>query len=351
MIQRMLSCFLGFQCIAGDCRDSCCEGWEIDVDEESFQRFQSVGGDFGEVLRSSIVTDEDGTHHYRLDGERCPFLRPDGLCQQILTLGEDALCEICTEHPRFHAPFGEIEETGFGIACEEAARMLFASPEPLTLVQDGNDEEPEDESYSFLMACRNQLFSIAQDRTLTIYERLGTILTFADDAQDCLDMGLLSAPELSESFEEITPGMGGSWLDWLTTLEPIDGQWTEALEDALAAAQYPEMMEDFSEEMEDSAWKYENLLVYLLFRYILKAYDDNDLLYWCRAAVFGVLTVETLAFGRWLRNHGALSHQDFEDIARIFSKEIEYDPDIIEGLDVVFEEFPPFSGAFEESEF
>ena len=34
MIVRVPDYFSEFSCIAGDCKDSCCLGWEIDIDEE-----------------------------------------------------------------------------------------------------------------------------------------------------------------------------------------------------------------------------------------------------------------------------------------------------------------------------
>ena len=43
-----------FKCIAGNCRHSCCIGWEIDIDPDSLRRFQSVPGALGERLRQNI---------------------------------------------------------------------------------------------------------------------------------------------------------------------------------------------------------------------------------------------------------------------------------------------------------
>ena len=58
--------------------------------------------------------------------------------------------------------------------------------------------------------------------------------------------------------------------------------------------------------------------------------------------MFCVLTVELLDFGRWLRNGQRFTMQDRQDTARIFSKEIEYDTDIVEGLGDLFEQTEPF---------
>ena len=43
------------------------------------------------------------------------------LCRTILTLGEEKLCNICTEHPRYYEWFGSVKEGGIGLCCEEAA--------------------------------------------------------------------------------------------------------------------------------------------------------------------------------------------------------------------------------------
>ena len=37
MIVRVPDYFKEFSCIAGACKDSCCLGWEIDIDEDSYE--------------------------------------------------------------------------------------------------------------------------------------------------------------------------------------------------------------------------------------------------------------------------------------------------------------------------
>ena len=50
-------CYPDFHCIAGECRHSCCIGWEIDIDPESLCRFQQLPGAMGERIRQNIETD------------------------------------------------------------------------------------------------------------------------------------------------------------------------------------------------------------------------------------------------------------------------------------------------------
>ena len=50
-----------FRCTAGNCRHSCCVGWEIDIDDESLARFSKEDGALGDELRKNISL-ENGAH-------------------------------------------------------------------------------------------------------------------------------------------------------------------------------------------------------------------------------------------------------------------------------------------------
>ena len=43
-----------FSCIAGNCEDTCCAGWQIVIDERSLARYKNVKSDFGKRLHKSI---------------------------------------------------------------------------------------------------------------------------------------------------------------------------------------------------------------------------------------------------------------------------------------------------------
>ena len=81
-----------FVCKADTCQHTCCRGWEIDIDAATVAYYDSLEGPIGEELRRNIDAQADGTHSFHLTAdEQCPFLREDGLCRLIRTLGEEAL--------------------------------------------------------------------------------------------------------------------------------------------------------------------------------------------------------------------------------------------------------------------
>lgn len=135
-----------FRCIADRCRHTCCKGWEVEIDEESLTRFERIP-----EIRDKIEYGEE-PHFRLLDGEVCPFLLGSGLCKMILEHGENMLCQICTDHPRFRNYWSGRIEMGLGLVCEEAARIILTRDAPMKLEVLSDDrtgpyELPEDEAW------------------------------------------------------------------------------------------------------------------------------------------------------------------------------------------------------------
>lgn len=280
-----------FSCIADKCRHSCCVGWEIDIDSEAFEYYKTVGGALGNDLKANIVVC-DGIASFALDkDERCPFLENDGLCRLIKELGEDSLCNICNDHPRFRSFFSDRTEIGLGLCCEAAAELILSQKHKVTLIalEDGGEELDDDEKY--LLNYRKQLFAIAQDRDFTIEER----------AENLLDFCGLSLPKKSCS----------EWAEKYIPLERLDKEWTDKL-NLLKKADGCNIPNELQTE-------FEQLLIYFLYRHIPSALDDSGI---NSKVCFAILSVKIIA--------AILSEeekQDFETLAelcRLYSSEIEY---------------------------
>jgi len=208
----------GFRCTAGACRHTCCAGWEIDVDPETMKRYREMDGPLGAKLRQRI--DPAPEPHFMLsDRERCPFLTDQNLCEIILQAGEDALCQICADHPRFRNYWSDRIEMGLGMACEEAARLILTSRHPIRLipVAEAAEEQPElpSEEETWLRKYRDDLLAsvpetgpAARLREYLIYRHLADAL-YDGRAEERARMA-------ERAFEMITAGWDGQSVSDLT---------------------------------------------------------------------------------------------------------------------------------------
>ena len=133
MITYWPNYYKDFKCKAGDCLHTCCAGWEIGIDKKSMKRFMADPEIAAKIKDGGFVLREDG---------RCPFLRDDNLCDMIINHGEDFICDICREHPRFYNDCGDHIEAGIGLVCEEACRIVLGSDQPFELIADDGSKAP-----------------------------------------------------------------------------------------------------------------------------------------------------------------------------------------------------------------
>jgi len=298
-----------FHCTAAACSDTCCAGWEIDVDPDTVEYYENLEGELGDRLREELCDLPDGTVCFRLgENERCPFLDDDNLCELILKLGDDALCEICREHPRFYEELGGRVEMGVGLCCEEAARLILTKKEKTALVVTG--EGTLDEEETALLMLREKLFDAAQDRGEPLKRRMERILS------------LCGAHMPDISFVQ--------WADCYLSLERMDESWTELLASLRAHADALPLGE-FAAHMKTRETEYEQLLVYFLYRHVPEALDDGDV---SSKAAFAVASVRLLfALGALhFLLHGDFTVEDQIALCRLYSAEVEYSDDNMEAL-------------------
>ena len=286
-----------FRCIAGACKHSCCIGWEIDVDPQSLQRYQALSGPLGDRLRQSISNDEP-PHFLLGEGERCPFLNKENLCDLILAGGDGMLCQICDDHPRFRNFLPDRTEIGLGLCCEGAAQLILSQQQPMQLVYEGQWETDDAEARE-LVRLREALLDIARDRSLSIAQRMDRLLLKCNACE---------------------PGHPADWADVFLELERLDETWTAMLEKLQKEGKTVVCPPDME-------LQWEQLLAYFLYRHVLCAWEDGDL---PTKVGFAVLSV------RMLQCMQALYPQiPLWELARMYSAEIEYSTD---NLDVLFEE-------------
>ncbi|PWJ69063.1 MULTISPECIES: flagellin lysine-N-methylase [unclassified Fibrobacter] len=349
-----------FQCIADKCTDTCCVGWEIDIDEKSLEKYRQLpenGPDesrrtFGKRLLENI---EEG-HFKLLPGDRCPFLKENGLCDMICHLGckgtdldengESILCNICREHPRFVEVYGDIMEKGLGLCCEEAARLLLTSEtscrtsfgiSSLSFAESEIDEEPDEmpedakEARDAIFAERSHMFELMADSSKSLNQRLIDVLDYAESVNSYEE----DSEKQDDEEPELSPdAIQQTWIEILGEGESFGPAWDNAYERMIrkgwplpTSCRTRSGISLFTDE--DGA----RIVTYLLYRYYAKSLFDGDGMTKVQFAIYFWIMLQK--FGDVL---AAGSPADATDLTRkinaikLLSKQTEYSEEIMEIL-------------------
>lgn len=278
-----------FKCIADKCTDSCCIGWEIDIDPETLEIYENESGELGEKLKKNI---RDRSFLLTED-ERCPFLKSDGLCELICRKGEGFLCEICTEHPRYYEYCGDHVDMGVGLCCEEACCLLFSELKPLTFITEGEGELDGEERE--LLELRAELAS-----------KPGLVEAMLSDIDN-------SIFELWDGFE------------------PYDGRWTTTnayIKDKLDTLL--SLRDEFNTYLGNRMLEYNRLTLYLLHRYFMRS------VYSAPSVILSGISLYIKTQYLWdlytYHTTGKFDSADRIDTAKYISKQIEYSEENIDML-------------------
>lgn len=264
------SFYKDFECIAGDCPDSCCQGWEVDADKDSLEYYKTLSGDIRQRIDSVLDKDEFGNTIFRLtDRKRCPFLNDSNLCDMHIAIGGEHTPFTCRTFPRFINDFGSTREMGLSFSCPVASDMMWNLEGEFDFETTLNSDPPslndiDAELYFYLIKARNKVYQIVKNKELPLNERIIQLLKYAQKLQNDID-----------SYEA-----GGAVLDFKDVFnnpEVINNEWVEKVKNG-----------SFDKSAINSK-SCENIAVYFLFRYFMQAVYDRDVLSKVKTAAVGVL--------------------------------------------------------------
>lgn len=293
-----------FRCIAAACQDSCCQQWQVDVDDISAEKYLQLEGPVGDHLRSVLTRTEDGWVLPITEG-RCPMWRQDGLCEIQAAHGHEALCQTCQQFPRLRHEYEGFTELDLEMSCPEAARILFSGDEQWV----GHIPATTDEILDILLRSRQQALEYLQGTAAPLTEKLIALLLYAHHVQSWIDGGEepVIDPQAALSLAAALPGEGDITpvLEFYVNLEILTDRWRQRLNGANKVPVWDARLVRF--------------VTYGIRRYWLQAVSDFDLL--CRVKfLIGAVIL--------------LAHLGGDPVAtaQLWSKEIENDPDNVEAL-------------------
>lgn len=362
-----------FQCIADQCPDTCCAGWQIMIDGESLEKYRKLKGDYiWKVM--SCVDWESGT--FRQDkAKRCAFLNERNLCNLYTNAGEDALCKTCREYPRHTEEFEGVREITLSVSCPVVAKMLMERTETVSFVTEETvEKETEDFDefdpflFSILEDARQQMIEILQDRTLPLRNRVVLLLGMAHDMQ-----GRINRSEMFDCFSVIEKYAGEKALvyvenylrkrqqmcnrgdgvlgneafakemfDQLYKLEVLREDWKETLHRTwdILFCNPKDRFENLYAKFQ--LWKQndpqaeiqlEQILVYFLFTYFPGAVYDGAVFAKTQMSVYCTWMVELLWMAEWITGGGQLETEKRTSLLYRFSREVEHSDENLKRMD------------------
>lgn len=328
MILRMPTYCKDFKCSADKCSDNCCIGWEIDIDPSSAEYYKKVEGDFGKRLRESISFGE--VCSFKMNGERCAFLNEKNLCDIIINLGEEALCQICRDHPRYFEWYSAVKEGGVGLCCEEGARLILSQTEPFstydTPCNDEGDDSYDEDLYDCLLWARGEIISLLENERLPLDSRLFSALLFAHKLQYNVDNSRYDKTESVVTCEKMALDME-KVISSFSALEVIDEKWSDYIKMLCEKASQTEKSVSHCKEENKSVDRYlKNIAVYFIWRYFMKSVYDYEVYQKVLLAVLSTLFIERM-FSQAYLDGEELTLENCSILAKNYSKEIEYSED------------------------
>ena len=345
-----------FKCIASKCKDSCCSaGWEIDIDDKTVEFYKNVTGEFGEKIKKKIEFNPPA--HFKINKD-CPFLNENKLCDIYINLGEENLCQICKDHPRYYEWFENVKEAGIGLCCEEAARIILSQKDNFSLIEkeftptktdiENSEYKYDNEIYDYLLHSREKIINYIDYSSLPLDVSLRNILWYSYILQQNLDNFLLDDDEIidisndrkndsntanSKNIDETnTATIISEMFEFYKALEPNDEKWPEYLEQCAKTFQSTKhQLQDFENANPNVELYLKNIAIYFIWRYFLKGVFDEEIFSKIKLMYISIFIIKIMFFCEWIKK-GSLTLEDCIDIVKKYSEEIEYCEENLDAL-------------------
>lgn len=368
-----------FTCIGGACEDTCCAGWQIGIDDESYRSYRNVQGDFGRRLRKGINHQE---RVFRLHGRRCAFWGRDGLCDIYRELGRDGLCRTCRTYPRHVEDYGDLQEVMLSLSCPEAARLILGGGTDgrfLEKEHPGKAEPLKNRAFlDLLQDIRQTMAEILEKQDMTWEERLAMILAFAHDIQRRLPelkpgmLGETALPDEARQLRQAVEALSrrylasdaparfsrrlapyrnrgreallriAAWVRESAELEPVVGDWRRSQERLCHQLYHRVDMEKTARQRKDFAVRalrfgqqWENLVLYFINTFLLGAVYDGDVLGKVKLSLFSYAVIRENCLAA-SRGTGELTAKMIVSAAYRYSREVENSDRNLETLEQDF---------------
>lgn len=337
-----------FKCLGGDCPNTCCQGWGVDIDKDTLLRYQNVEGPYGAKLKSILANHKQ---FFKL-GNKCPFLSKDGLCDIQLNLGEKYLCDVCKKFPREEYQYGESIEHSLSPACIEVAELILKNGMELEIINTDklitSYSEFDTKLYPYMFKARDFIFRII-DSNMKFDNKLKLIIEFGEYLQknfrvySKIDDIILKFEEKSHGYnQKFTAKIDKKFLIKLIKeyikLDMLTPFLTDKLENLLDMIYENRVnVKDVISMFENyrGIAYFENIAKYFIYKYFLRCVYDYEMSSRIKFATYTTFIMMLLSIFDTVKV-GKINENDISKNLEMVSREIEHNEDNIKKLNKIF---------------
>ena len=170
-----------FSCLADECPNTCCQQWQIEVDEATWAAWNREPEERRHALVTAVSTLPSPGGERKLvlkkrnDGF-CPLLDDRALCSVQQQCGHDLLPKVCREYPRQEMDYGGRRVQSIKHSCPQTVRLLLEEHrrrprELLVWVDEGGAAAPGDDGLG-LQRLEPMLLQVIEETDMPLGVRL-----------------------------------------------------------------------------------------------------------------------------------------------------------------------------------
>lgn len=359
-----------FKCIAGDCIDNCCHAeWEISIDKKSYKKYRKLKGQWRNKINNNIGRIRSNISDLRygkikLKDKGCSLLDEKGLCTIHANLGVGYLCNTCKVYPREITKLGEIYERNLFMSCPEVARYFVRHKENFYFNMGEEelsdldkdyilDKSYDEKLYNLLWDSRSLAMEIIQFKEIEIWKRIIFLKILTDKVQKLIDEeNYENYEKVLKSFRNEIPNINViNSLDKIKLVPKVKINFIKSVVDISEKVsrnkikynnlleQYKKIFEndidnnfenvikkeyEFNKYLNNEEYIMENLLIYLIYKYFMRALHTKDLNKEINNVIISYAMIKMLLLGRYDANENKLKEDDFVEVFYVFSRVIEH---------------------------
>lgn len=336
-----------FKCIGGECEDNCCAaGWQITIDDESLEKYETMEGEIGVRLRNSIDWENGMFEQFE---HKCALLNENGLCDVYCDAGEDKMCILCQRYPRHYEEFENVREISLSVSCPEAAKIVLGNRGKVGFYTETDEEEEEYEDFDYLMYTklldiREILLDVLHEKKGSVAHRISKLLDIVHGIQGLIDNDEIFGIDEQEqralteqiNYRRYTGKMKlrqeymAEMMQNLHRLEVLRPTWTDFIREVqsilyvyLDAEEYGKLCEEFDSFYGERMQEYEQLMSYFIYTYFCGAVYDYEVESKLRFGIAAVLIIHEMDMAMWYKNKD-LTFEEQVGLVHNYSMEIEH---------------------------